>query len=79
MPAKIATVLLWAACLVAVVLPLDSPLYDVGFWTLIVLICGHSIECLLVASRVMKAPGNILYHFAMILVFGFFHWNTLPK
>ena len=76
---KIVTLLIWAACVLAVVVPLNSPFYEVGYWTFIALACAHAIECVVFASRVMKAPGNKLYHFAMVLVFGVFHANTLPK
>lgn len=79
MLAKIVTLLLWAACVVAVAVPLDSPLYEIGYWTFIGLACAHCVECLVFAPRVLKASSNKLYNFAMILVFGVFHAQTLPK
>lgn len=79
MTAKIATLLLWAACLGGFVVEYPVPFNDIAYWTTIGLAGAHVIECAVFAQRAIKAEGSTALHMFQIFVFGYFHANTLPE
>ena len=79
MLAKVMTILLWGILIAAVLVPLPSPYYEIGFWSLIGLVCAHLVECLVFAPRVVKAEGSKPLHFLQLFIFGITHAQTLPK
>lgn len=74
---KKALVLIWIACLVALVLPGDSILITLGRIVFGLLVIAHAIECFVFRRELREAPGELAGHLAQVFLFGIVHMQEI--